>query len=126
MLIAAIFVYTLVVELLKYQLAPFEGFVPELDILGTLRLIFALVGLVDLGFVLVLLMRPGLVQSVGTAFVLAYVSLEAIAIYGLVLFLLGGSRLDFYQFAIPALVGQLLLWTQAGRWDELTTAEQFD
>jgi hypothetical protein len=49
-----------------------------------------------------------------------------LAILGLVLFLLSGRRLDYYVFAAPAFVGQVLLWTQAWRWDYLVELEQQD
>ena len=99
---------------------------PEIGVLGVLRVILALAGLADLGVAFLFLWRPHLVRAVGAAFVLAYASLESTAIYGLVLFLLGGRRLDFYLFATPALVSLLLLWTQADRWDELVALEQHD
>jgi hypothetical protein len=47
--------------------------------------------------------------------VIAHAGLDALATFGLVLFLLSGRRLGYYAFAAPALVSQLLLWTQAGR-----------
>jgi hypothetical protein len=125
-LTAAIFVYALVVELCESQLAPFDGFVPGMDFLSVLRVILALVALADLGVAFLFLWRPYLLRTVGAAFMLAYASLESLAIYGLVLFLLGGHRLDFYLFAAPALVGLLLLWAQAGRWDALIELEQYD
>lgn len=123
-LTAAIFVYALVVELCVSQLAPFDGFVPGMDFLSALRVILVLVALVDLGVAFLFLWRPYLVRTVGVAFVFAYASLESPAIYGLVLFLLGGRRLDFYLFAAPALVGLLLLWTQTARWDRFAEMAQ--
>ncbi len=124
-LIAAIFVYALTVELCVSQLAPFDGFVPGImGFLGTLRVILALVALLDLGIAFLFLWQPHRVQTVGAAFVLAYVNLESLAIYGLVLFLLCGHRLDFYLFATPSLVGLLLLWTQTDRWDRFTAMAQ--
>jgi len=124
--VAAVFVYVLVVELCEMYLVPFDGFVPEMENLGVLRLVLALIGLADLGIACVVLWRPLLVQSVGVAFLLAYAVLESPAVYGLALFLLGGRRLDFYPFAALSLVGLSVLWAQAGRWDELTASERHD
>jgi hypothetical protein len=124
--VAAVFVYVLVVELCEMQLAPFGGFVPEMKNLGVLRLALALIGLADLGIACTVLWRPFLVRSVGSAFLLAYAVLEAPAVYGLVLFLLDGRRLDFYPFAALSLVSLLVLWTQAERWDELAASERHD
>ena len=123
-LTGAIFVYAFVVELCESVLAPFDGFLPGMDFLGALRVLLALVGLVDFGLVFALLWRPCLMRVVGAAFLLAYAVLDTTAIYGLVLFFIGGHRLDFYGFAVPALVGLLLLWTQADRWDRLAALEQ--
>ena len=85
-----------------------------------------MIGLADLAIAFVLLWIPHLVGSVGGAFVIVYASLDALAVLGLVLFLMGRRRLDYYTFAAPALVGQLLLWTQASRWDYLGELEQQD
>jgi hypothetical protein len=135
-LTAAIFVYALVVELLS-QLPPFEGLLSQSEIVGMPRAVFIVMGLVNLAVAFILLLRPhllGLIGGwdqlsammgpVGVAFVFVYAVLEATATYGLALFVLTGNRLDFYGFAIPALAGLLLLWTQAGRWDRLTSMEQ--
>ena len=125
-LIASIFADALIVEIIQSQLAPFTGFMPGFNALDILRLIFAMTGLVNLTLAFVFLQQPHLARSVGAAFVLAYASIEAIAVYGLVLFLLGGNRFDFYRFAAPALVCQLILWTQADRWDNSDALEQID
>ena len=123
---ASILIYTLIVEILESGLASFEGLLPDSSILGTLRICFIVVGLADLAITFVVLWRLYLVGTAGTTFVITYASLDALAILGLVLFLLSGRRLDYYIFAVPALVGQLLLWTQAGRWDYLVELERQD
>ena len=124
--VAAVFAYVLVVEICEMQLAPFDGFVPEMENLGVLRLVLALIGLADLGIACVVLWRPLLVQSVGVAFLLAYAVLESPAVYGLTLFLLDGRRIDFYPFAVLSLISLSVLWTQTERWDELIAYEQHD
>jgi hypothetical protein len=123
---ATIFVYVLVVELCESQLAPFDGFLPEIGILSALRIGLAVIGLINLAFVFFLLSGASLLSSVRGTFVIAYASLDALAVFGLVLFLIGGQRLDFYGFAAPAFVGQLLLLTQTARWDQWVALEQHD
>ena len=124
--VAAVAVYVLVVEFCEMYLAPFGGFMPDMENLGVVRLALVLIGLADLGIAGAVLWRPHLVGSVGGAFLVAYAVLEALAVYGLALFLLDGRRLDFYPFAALALVGLSVLWTQAGRWDELTISKRHD
>ena len=42
---------------------------------------------------------------------------DSIAIYGLVLFIMSGQRMDFYLFAVPALLLMLMLRPAEGaRW----------
>ncbi|RLC62402.1 MAG: hypothetical protein DRI48_09605 [Chloroflexi bacterium] len=125
-LTGSILLYALVVELCAGQFAPFEGFAPEINanLMSLLRVVFVITGLAGLTLAAILLWRVHAVSSVAGAFAIAYAALDTVASYGLVLFLLGGQRLDFYNFAVPALVGQLLLWTQGEQWDELVAQEQ--
>jgi hypothetical protein len=101
------------------------------------RTTFIVMGLASLMVTLFFLLRPRLVRtikgweqliatwgSVVMSFMLVYAFLEAIAIYGLTLFMMTGNRLDFYGFAVTSFVALLLLWTQRGRWDRLIALEQ--
>jgi hypothetical protein len=123
---ASILVYAIIVEILESGLVSFERLLPDNSILGILRICFVVVGLADLAITFVVLWRPHLVGSASATFVIAYAGLDALAILGLVLFLLSGRRLDYYTFAAPALVSQVLLWTQGWRWDYLVELEQQD
>ena len=125
--IVAVFVYALVAKFYEsLGVVPADDFVAEVDILSLMRIGFVLVGLAGLAIAIIFLRRPHRVGSIGTAFVLAYAMLDALSIYGLVLFLMGVRWLDFYLFAVPSLVGLLLLWTQARWWDRLTAMEQHE
>jgi hypothetical protein len=121
--IASILAYMLMAELGARLLAPFEGFAPGISsdqiAFGALRLGFVVAGAASLAMSWVIWQRPRLVNSAGSVFIVAYAGLDVLATLGLVLFLLGGRRLDFYGFAAPALAGHLLLLTQGDRWDEL-------
>ncbi|HET91991.1 MAG TPA: hypothetical protein ENN99_14820 [Chloroflexi bacterium] len=121
--IASILFYVLVVELGVRLLEPFAGFAPDFNsdqiAFGALRLGFIVLGAISLVMLSVVWQRPRLIKSVGSIFIVAYASLDVLATLGLILFLLGGLRLDFYSFAVPALAGHLLLLTQGHRWDEL-------
>lgn len=132
LLLASVGLDALVVEVLKSPLVYFAGLGGgeswNLPIgPGLLRILFALMALMETGLALLMLYRPLLFRtpeesalSGSSAFLLAYVLLAAVPVYGLVLFLLTGRRLDFYAFAVPAAVALLLLTTQGGRWDRLT------
>jgi hypothetical protein len=123
---ASILVYAIIVEILESGLVSFERLLPDDGVLGILRICLVVVGLADVAITFIVLWRPHLVGSAGATFVIAYAGLDALAIFGLVLFLLSGRRLDYYMFAAPALVGQVLLVTQAWRWDYLVELEQQD
>ncbi len=135
-LIAAIFVYALVVELLS-RFPSFEGVLFQSDIARMPRVVFIVMGLVNLAISFILLARPHLLRTMGgfgpliatwgvavATFMPVYALLESIAIYGMMLFVLTEDRLDFYGFALTSLVAMLLLWTQRGRWDRLIALEQ--
>ena len=61
--------------------------------------------------------RNPLVPRLLTASIVALAMCEAIAIYGLVLFLLGGRRADFYGFAAFALVGFAVYFPRRSQWE---------
>jgi hypothetical protein len=123
--IATVFLYALVARFYEsLGVAPVDDFASARNALGMLRIGFALIGLAGLTIAITFLLRPHLVGSIDTAFVIAYAMLDALSTYGLTLFLMSVHWLDFCGFAIPALAGLLLLWTQAGRWDRLTSMEQ--
>jgi hypothetical protein len=100
--------------------------VPDVS-LNLMRAAFGLIAAVSLGAALGLVSRSGILgqgQFVNPAFLLAYSAMEFIAVLGLILFVMGRSRLDFYLFAFASLIGQLLMLTQANRWDRLAGAKQ--
>jgi uncharacterized integral membrane protein len=124
-LVLAIGTYAFVVEMLRTNQAPFLGFSPRAP-LGLLRLVFAIVTVVILVVVNVVRKqmvagpaagRAPLPQRLLTASIVALAMCEAIAIYGLVLFLLGGQRADFYGFAALALVGFAVYFPRRSQWE---------
>jgi hypothetical protein len=130
-LVLAIATYAFVAEMIRTQNAPFIGFAPTVP-LPLLRLVLA--GMAGLGLVVVNIVRrriiagrvaalaPGaapipLVQRLLTASLVTLAMCQAIAIYGLVLFLLGGQRADFYGFAAFALVGFAVYFPRRSQWE---------
>jgi F0F1-type ATP synthase membrane subunit c/vacuolar-type H+-ATPase subunit K len=124
-MVASLFIYAAIVEALPSLIPGFSGFAPTMPI-ETLR--YALAGLSLLLFIVALVMRqkmvPGMderqparperkleqarkqlaISLVGMALI------ENIALFGLVLFLVGADRMDFYTFAAPSLVLMILFF----------------
>ena len=130
-LVLAIATYAFVVEMIRTRNAPFIGFAPTVP-LPLLRLVLA--GMAGLGLVVVSIVRPKiiagqvaasspgagertLVQRLLSATIVTLAVCQAIAIYGLVLFLLGGQRADFYGFAAGALLGFAVYFPRLSQWE---------
>lgn len=121
-MLGSLLVYVVAVEVLRATLAPFRGFAeaPALPILRWAFLALS-VGLLALARVT----RARLLAGAGAApaarlFTASVVSLalaEAIAVYGLVLFLVGGQVADFYGFLLLALVGIVINFPRRHQWE---------
>jgi len=123
--------YAVVVEMIRTQMAPFTGFVPTAP-LGLLRPALAVMAVVGLAVAKILrssiLGRPAAIASVPgvspfvqrllPASIVTLALCEAIAIYGVVLFLLGGRRSDFYGFAAGALLAFAFYFPRRSQWEE--------
>jgi len=100
-MIAAVFVYAGVVELIKWQWAPFTGFAqlpPQTASL--LKYIFLALAAAQYGIIKIV---PKIVpvrsaENLPQAAVVTFALCETVALLGLVLFLLCGNALDFYIF----------------------------
>jgi hypothetical protein len=126
-LVFAIAMFAYVAEMIRTQQAPFVGFVPTAP-LGLLRLVLAAMAVFDL--VVVNIVRQKIVagraaagqgaplaQRLLNASIVALGMCESIAIYGFVLFLLGGQRADFYAFAAFALLGFAIYFPRRSQWE---------
>ena len=105
-LIASVFLYAGVVEVLKRTMAPFAGvaaFPPAQ--FQTLKYVF--VALAIGNFFLIKFMQKILgdrsAQQLMVAAIVTFALSEAVAVLGLVLFLLAGQALDFYTFMFLSL-----------------------
>ncbi len=103
-MIATVFVYAVVVELIKKNFAPFKGFAPFPEVY-ILRYVF--LGLTIADFFLIKFIWRKLLsastQKLIETSVTTYALCESVAICGLILFLTAGSSLDFYTFMILSL-----------------------
>ncbi len=58
------------------------------------------------------------VQKLFTAAIVSFAFCESVAIYGLVLFIIGGSSLDFYLFAFLSLIFFAVYFPKYSQWEE--------
>lgn len=115
--------YALVATLIQKTREPFAGFAPGAPH-DLLRWIFVALALAGLGLVRVI-QRPILANAaiplpnrLTTATIVALAQCEAVAVYGLVLFLLAGHASDYYLFAAVALVGFALYFPRRESWEQ--------
>ena len=131
-LVGSIVVDAVVVELIRATRAPFGGFAPHVPI-DTLRMVLIVLAIADL--VAIRFVRAQMLGATarGTAptvnvsdrarglFTVSVVVLAlclAVAIYGLVLFLIGGRGLDFYTFAFVSLLAMAVHFPRLAQWEE--------
>jgi hypothetical protein len=126
-MIASVFVYAGVVELIKWQLAPFAGFA-KLDprTAGLLKYVFLAVAAAQYGAIKVVqkILPAKSVDHLSQAAIITFALCEAVAVLGLVLFLLAGNALDFYIFMVISLGFFYLHYPKYEHWEQLanTTA----
>lgn len=134
-MIASLFVYAAVVEIIKMNYESFKGFAPFPGI-EILRYIFF--GIAILEFFLIRYVKnlilsgrsavEGLprqkrpfspnVQRLFTTAIVTYAFCESVVIYGLVLFLIAGSSLDFYLFMVLSLFFYAIYFPRYNQWEE--------
>ncbi|GEM_PF-2876067 len=128
------FLYAGVVEYLSWNQAPFNGFVPGFNLALFLPLL-SVVGLTEVALSWWMPGRilsgkvptsptgpqaawSGSVQRLFQANLVAFSILESIAVYGLMLFLVGGHPWHFYAFASVSLILMLIRFPRKALWDE--------
>jgi hypothetical protein len=124
-MIAAVLVYAGVVELIKWQWAPFHGFAqlpPQTASL--LRYIF--LALAAAQFVIIKLVQKIVparsLDNLPQAAIITFALCETVAIFGLVLFLLNGDGLDFYVFMVISLGYFYLFFPKYEHWEQMVHA----
>lgn len=121
-MIVSLLAYALVVQLIRINFAPFEGFsrFPQWEVLR-----YALVGLAVADAILIRILKARLLAArpaaappgvrLQTASIVTFALCEAVGLFGFVLFLIAGSALDFYFFLVLSL---LLFGIHFPRWDQ--------
>lgn len=126
-MIASLFIYAVMIELIRGQLRPFAGFArfPDLEMLRYLFFGLALLQIALIETLRRTLLRIGpsddgqtLIRKLGTSAVVTYALCEVPAIYGLVLFFLGGLYRDSYLLLAYSLALLLIYFPRYARWEE--------
>jgi hypothetical protein len=124
-MIAAVFVYAGVVELLKWKLAPFAGFAKlEPQTVALLKYVFLALAAANFGVIKAVqkILPTRSVENLSMAAVITFALCEAVAILGLVLFLLAGQGLDFYIFMVISLGFFTLFFPKYDQWEQRVRA----
>ncbi len=124
-MIGVVFVYAGVVEVIKWQWAPFTGFV-RLDphTTGLLRYIFLALAAGQYAMIRVI-RKIVLAQSLDNlpqAAIITFALCESVALLGLVLFLLCGNSLNFYIFMVISLGFFYRFFPKYDEWEQLVNA----
>ena len=124
-MIASVFVYAGVVEIIKWQMAPFAGFA-KLDprTVGLLKYGFLALAAAQFGIIKVVpkVMPAKSVDILTRAAVITFALCESVAVLGLVLFLLAGNAMDFYVFMVISLGFFYLFFPKYEQWEHLMSA----
>jgi hypothetical protein len=120
-MIAAVFVYAGVVEMIKWQMAPFAGF-STLDpgTVALIKYIFMALAAAQFGIIKALqkILPARSVENLSLAAIITFTLCESVAVLGLVLFLLAGNSMDFYIFMVISLGFFYLFFPKYEQWEE--------
>lgn len=126
-MIASVFVYAGVVELIKWRMAPFAGFSTLAP--GTVALVkYVFLALAAAQFVIIKALQKILptrsVENLSMAAIITFALCESVGILGLVLFLLAGNAMDFYIFMVISLGFFYLFFPKYEQWEERLRADK--
>ena len=124
-MIAAVFVYAGVVELIKWQWAPFAGFA-KLDprTAGFIKYVFLALAAAQFGIIKAVqkILPTRSADNLSQAAVITLALCETVAVLGLVLFLLAGNAVDFYIFMAISLGFFYFFFPKYEQWEERVRA----
>ena len=120
-MIASIFVYAGVVELIKWQMAPFAGFAKlDPETVALLKYAFLALAAVQFGVIKAVqkILPARSVDNLSTTAVITFALCESVGVLGLVLFLLAGNSMDFYIFMVISLGFFTLFFPKYDQWEQ--------
>jgi hypothetical protein len=126
-MIAAVFIYAGLVEVVKWQWSPFTGFAQLSP--GTADLLrYIFLALAAAQYVIIkVVQKIVLAQSsdnLPQAAIITFALCEAVAILGLALFLLAGNSQDFYIFMALSLLFFYLNFPKYDQWEQMVKAKK--
>jgi hypothetical protein len=124
-MIAAVFVYAGVVEVIKWKLAPFAGFAKlEPHTADLLKYAFLALAAAQFGVIKAIqkILPARSVENLSTVAIITFALCESVALLGLVLFLLSGNSMDFYIFMVISLGFFYLFFPKYVQWEERVRA----
>ena len=120
-MIGSVFIYALVVEVLKRTLAPFAGFGGFTPAQAQM-LKYLLVALAFANFFIIKIIQKvlgaGSTEKLIRATVVTFALCEAVSLFGLALFLLDGNAMDFYTFMFLSLFYFWLFFPKYQDWED--------
>jgi hypothetical protein len=124
-MIAAVLVYAGVVELIKWQWAPFAGFA-KLPAATASLLKYVFLALAASQYLVIKVMQKIVLarstDNLPQAAIITFALCESVALLGLALFLLAGNALDFYIFMVISLGFFYLFYPKYENWEKLVSA----
>ena len=124
-MIAAVFIYAGVVELIKWQWAPFAGFA-RLDprTVGILKYAFLALAAAQFGIIKVVqkIVPAKSPDNLPQTAIITFALCEVVAVLGLVLFLLAGNAMDFYILMTISLGFFYLFFPKYDQWEQRVNA----
>jgi hypothetical protein len=126
-MIASVFVYAGVVEVIKWQMAPFAGFAQLAP--GTadlLKYIFLALAAAQFGLIKVVhkILPAKSADHLPQTAIITFALCESVGVLGLMLFLLAGNSLDFYIFMAISLGYFYLFFPKYEQWEKLLKLEK--
>jgi hypothetical protein len=124
-MIASVFVYAGVVEVIKWQMAPFNGFA-RLDpgTASLLKYVFLAIAAAQYGVIKVVqkILPAKSADNLPQAAIITFALCESVGVLGLVLFLLAGNSMDFYIFMVISLGFFYLFFPKYEQWEAVVKA----
>jgi ABC-type uncharacterized transport system permease subunit len=120
-MISSLFIYAFIVEFIKVNV----NINPPSSMVDLLRYLFFAIAIVE--FLLIRFLRSRMIsgpssqakiQKLFSLSILTYALCESVAIYGLILFLIGGRRFDFYSLMILSLIFFAIYFPRYTQWEE--------
>jgi F0F1-type ATP synthase membrane subunit c/vacuolar-type H+-ATPase subunit K len=120
-MISSLVIYALIVEFIKVNI----NIILPSSVVDLLRYLFFTIAIVEFIFIRFLRSQmvsgvpsPAKIQKLFNMTIITYALCESIAIYGLILFLIGGRRFDFYSLMILSLIFFAIYFPRYAQWEE--------